>query len=90
MKSWFYPSNVDHGHIFQMLALQTRATLKDHDTSNSSYLYYPLEWNDEPLNISRLTSKINPQTQLCSVVDTQDSNEILPQKIEAHIPWCKI
>ena len=32
-----YPSNVDQGHIFQMLELQISAALMDHDTSNPSF-----------------------------------------------------
>ena len=34
MKLWFYPSNIGHGHIFQMLKLQSRSALKDHFMSD--------------------------------------------------------
>jgi hypothetical protein len=40
-----YPSNVGHDHIFQMLKLQTKAALKEHNTNDSSFRYL-LEWND--------------------------------------------
>ena len=79
MKSWFHPSNVGHGHIFQMLKFQTRVAYKDHDTSDPSFQTL-LEWNDwAPKHI-----KVNIQVSCMNIVLYsswyQDSNGILFQK----------
>ena len=75
--------NDGHSHIFLILKLQTRVALKDHDTSDLSF-WYPLELNDWAPKHIKVNIQIHAWTQFCLLVDTQDSNKMLSQKIEVN------
>ena len=60
---WSYPSNVGHGQILQMFKLQTRVTVKDHDT-NDPLLWYLLYQNDRiPKHV-----KVNVQNLCMNII----------------------
>ena len=84
-----YPWNVGHGDISLILKLQTRAALKDHDKSDSSFLY-PLEWNDWTLK----HIKVNIQNSCTNIVLFSSwyqrfQRDVAPKSI-TQSPSCKI